>query len=159
MPNEETIALTLIQPWGTLMEMGLKLVETRGHEPKRKGLLGSRVAIHAGRKLETDPGFEIDNVLTVRFGDDWREQIPLGMIVATATITGWAQVQELDPIMGLARHDPNTEVGSARGQGSTLADPWGDFSEGRWLWFFEDVRSVNPPVEAVGRQGFWNWKH
>lgn len=158
MSAETVAALTFIQPWGTLVEIGVKLVETRNYEPRRAGLLGSRIAIHAGRKLENEPGGQIDNLLTVRFGPNWRSELPRGQVIATATITGWAQVRELDPLLGLAHHYPDTEVGSARGQGSTLADPWGDFGEGRWLWFLSDVESVIPPVDAVGRQGFWNWK-
>ena len=34
------------------------------------------------------------------------------------------------------------------------SDPYGDFSVGRWLWVFQDVRHVEP-VPAIGRQGVW----
>ena len=41
---------------------------------------------------------------------------------------------------------------------TVLADPYGDFSPGRWLWFLADVQPCNPPAPARGAQGLWNWE-
>ena len=36
-------------------------------------------------------------------------------------------------------------------------DPFGDFSEGRYLWLLKDVVPLREPVPALGRQGIWDW--
>ena len=35
------------------------------------------------------------------------------------------------------------------------SDPYGDYSEGRFVWLLSEIRRVEPPIEATGRQGIW----
>ena len=47
------------------------------------------------------------------------------------------------------------ELGDAPEYDATITvDPYGDFSVGRWLRVFQDVRRVEP-IPMNGRQGVW----
>ncbi len=149
-------AITLHQPWATLIALGLKTVETRSW-PAPERLLDQTIAVHAGRRLVRRPGHRIERELRDRVGRDWSRAIPAGAVVATATLAGMTRVKYVDPMTGHAVHDDSTEVGCAVGTGRTPVDPWGDFSAGRWLWFLYDVEALPEPAPAVGHQGFWHW--
>ena len=149
-------AITLHQPWASLIALGIKTVETRSW-PAPARLLGRRIAVHAGKRLVRQPGERIERELLAQWGEDWRVNIPTGAVVATATLAGMAQVEYVDPPSGHAVHDPGTEVGSIAGMGRTPVDYWGDFSVGRWLWFLNDVGALPEPVPAIGRQSLWRW--
>ena len=149
-------AITLHQPWASLIVLGIKTVETRSW-PAPARLVGQRIAIHAGKRVVRRPGECIERELRARCGEDWRVIIPTGAVVATAVLAGMAQVARTDLEEGCAVHDLGAEVGSVAGTGRSPIDPWGDFNAGRWLWFLDDVEALPEPVPAVGRQSFWRW--
>ena len=149
-------AITLHQPWASLIALGLKTVEARSW-PAPARLLGRRIAVHAGKRLVRQPVEAIEKELRARWGEDWRVIIPTGAVVATTTLAGMAQAECVDPLEGHAVHDPGTEVGSIAGMGRIPVDPWGDFSPGRWLWILDDVEALPEPAPAVGRQSLWRW--
>ena len=78
-------ALTLHQPWASLIADGRKAIETRSWPPPRT-LIGKRIAIHAGK--------EIDRPLF----DRWLagQSVPLGAILCTARIAELARVAHSD---------------------------------------------------------------
>ena len=149
-------AITLQQPWATLIALGMKKVETRSW-PAPARLAGKRIAVHAGKRLVRQPGEAIEKELRAHWGEDWRSDMPTGAVVATAVLAGMAQVEYLDLTSGHAVHDADTEMGCAVGVARTKIDPWGDFRPGRWLWFFTDVVALSEPMPAVGHQSFWHW--
>ena len=149
-------AITLHQPWATLIVLGLKTVETRSW-PAPERLLEQTIAIHAGRRVVRRPGDRIEQELRDRVGEDWIRTIPAGVVLATATLAGMARVKYVDLTSGHAVHDDGTEMGCAVGAGRTEIDPWGDFSSGRWLWLLTEVKALPEPIPAVGHQSFWHW--
>ena len=124
---EPVYAITLHQPWASLIALGVKTVETRSW-PAPARLVGQRIAVHAGKRVARRPGDAIERELRARLGENWR------VIVLTGA-----------------------EVGRASGRGRTSIDLWGDFSCGRWLWFLDDVEALPEPVPTLGHQGFWHW--
>ena len=50
-------AITLHQPWASLVAHGIKNIETRSWPPPQ-GIIGERIAIHAGRTVVLNPGHE-----------------------------------------------------------------------------------------------------
>ena len=44
--------------------------------------------------------------------------------------------------------------GAPEYEATIMADSYGDFSPGRWLWVFQDVRGVKP-IMVPGRQEVW----
>ena len=149
-------AITLHQPWASLIALGIKTVETRSWSPPVR-LLEQNIAIHAAKLVVREPGPAIDAAMAERVGEDWRSVIPAGMVVATATLAGLAKVELVNLVESRATHEPGTEAGCVVGTGESRIDPWGDFSPGRWLWFLTNVKPLSEPVPAIGRQTFWRW--
>lgn len=83
-------AITIKQPWASMIANGLKSIETRSHT-RFKNLLGRRVAIHAG--LATDKNFwsyerffpEEKKHLISKVWSEESEQMA-GMVLATAKV-------------------------------------------------------------------------
>ena len=147
-------AITLHQPWATLIALGLKNVETRSW-PAPVRLLGQTFAIHAGKHLVRQPGEAIERELRARLGEEWSRAIPTGVVLTTVTLAGMARVEYVDPMTGHAVHDGRTDMECAVGVARKKVDPWGDFSAGRWLWLLTDVKALPEPIAAVGHQSFW----
>ena len=149
-------AITLHQPWASLIALRVKTVETRSW-PAPARLMGQTIAVHAGKRVVRQPGVPIDRELRAHLGEDWHRAVPRGAVVATAVLGGMARVAHVDPLTGHAVHDDQTEIGCAVGLGRTRIDPWGDFNPGRWLWLLVEVKPLREPLPAVGHQSFWHW--
>ncbi len=149
-------AITLHQPWATLIVLGFKTVETRSW-PAPERLVGQTIAIHAGKRVVPRPADAVEQELRTRLGEEWSRAIPTGAVLVIATRAGMARVEYVDLTRGHAVHDVDTEMGCAEGAARTRIDPWGGFRSGRWLWFLVDVEALPEPVRAVGRPDFWRW--
>ena len=94
--------------------------------------------------------------------------LPLGQVIATALLTcahkvllaprypsqgGGQDVTIGRTPWGSCRHWRNPVENQ-----TLLSDPWGDFSQHRWLWFLSDIKALPEPVEAKGYQRIWNWQ-
>jgi activating signal cointegrator 1 len=134
-------ALTLTQPWATLVATGDKRIETRSWSTDHRG----PIAIHAAKEL---PGWAITwalntpAVLTMlsRAGYYALAELPLGMIVATCQIVGCASTD-----------GPSFRMPA--GKDRIL----GNFAPGRYAIYLEDITRVEPPVPARGMLGLWEW--
>ena len=148
-------ALTLHQPWASLIALGHKTTETRSW-PAPESLVGSRIAIHAARRRPRRDEWN-DRVAEALAGMD----LPLGVIVATARVDGCVRVLS----NGFAKLSEPADPGKVwvvdrfgqehRDAYRMNSDPYGDYSEGRWIWLLSRVRTVEPPIEARGRRDVW----
>ena len=139
-------AITLRQPWASLVAHGIKNVETRSWPPPY-GTIGERIAIHAGRTVVLNPGHEaVEAIADIYGAGQWRRDIPRGAVVATAILAGAQKVSCLRD--GIAYVEPSGQA--------IPADPYGDFSPGCWLWLLTDIRAIEP-VPARGHQRLWRW--
>ena len=144
-------AISLHQPWATLIADGHKTVETRSWRPPWD-LIGHRIAIHAAKRparLQEWPVAMIDRLSDLyphRGSSGW----PLGVVVATAILEAVGQVN----------YDEDGHAHCVYPSPARWAqiDPFGDFGRGRYLWFLTDVEPLPLPEKAVGRQGFWEWQ-
>ena len=128
-------AITLHQPWASLIAVGAKRIETRSWATKHRGPL----AIHAGKKNVTKDlsfviGAKIQNALPFV-----PEDAPTGVVVAIADLIDC--IEMTDEWIG---NLPQQE----------LAFGW--FDIGRYAWILANVRRIEP-VAAKGTQGLWNW--
>ena len=145
----------LHQPWAQLMVWGLKNVETRSW-PAPRNLIGERIAIHAGKRRPrpTKWNIEVQRGVLQHAGDS--HSMPMGAIVATARLIECMQVVSGPDSNGLVECRGFGELEDASEYEATFtADPYGDFSAGRWLWVFQDLRRA-APILINGRQGVWN---
>jgi hypothetical protein len=130
-------ALTLIEPYATLIAVGHKKIETRPWPAVYRG----PILIHAGKSREwIEPIFiaelfakaGIDGAVRPTDAYPW----PLGMVVARAR---------------LADCVPTGRVGAISAKERAL----GDYSEGRFAFILEDVAPLIEPVPAKGALGLW----
>lgn len=136
-------ALSLWQPWATLIVDGDKRFETRSWGTDYRG----PIAIHAAK---TKKGWEdLDEELLLLLGaksspirdapnpDDFAH----GCVVAICDLTDCLPMRD-----GMIAKQARIE---------RLVGGW---MPGRWAWQLENVRRVQPPIPASGRQGLWEWK-
>ncbi|WP_341740056.1 ASCH domain-containing protein [Microcoleus sp. CAWBG640] len=121
-------AITLHQPWASLIAAGEKHYETRSWPTNYRG----PIAIHAGKK------FEQDEVLISLLGIP-EVEVPLGVVVALADLTDCI-LMDAD----FMRTQPDIELSC------------GDWEVGRYAWKLENVRAIRP-IPATGKQGLWKW--
>ena len=131
-------AITLWQPWATLVAIGAKTIETRSWGTSYRGPL----AIHAGVATS-----QLYLAAEFPFVDYLRQygytslQFPLGCVVATCT---------LQDVRRILHHWTLCVPAEQR--------PLGNFTLGRYAWYLTNIKPVDPPVPARGRQGFWDWE-
>lgn len=132
-------ALSLWQPWATLIALGAKAIETRPWATRYRG----PIAIHAAKRWTGDlaaichlPRF--DRVLS-------RQVMPLGGVVAVADLVECWEIGRHGLSAGAARRD--LPEGDER--------HFGDYGVGRFAWELSRIRPLQEPVPLRGRQGLW----
>jgi hypothetical protein len=134
--NAPTVkALTLHQPWASLIAAGLKRYETRDWGTGYRGLL----AIHAGK---TDGALDLPDMLNERERAKLPADMPHGAVVCLARLVDVVRTETItaDPEFTLSRE-------------SRL----GNFAPYRYGWRLEVVEVYDPPIPARGSQGLWDW--
>jgi hypothetical protein len=145
-------ALTIWQPWATMIAEGVKPFEFRRWQAPRR-FWGQRIAIHAGKRmLRRD---EIDAMLTAI------ETSPDSSILDPASARrilsrAW-DAPELFPRSSiLCTAVLGTPLSPAEVRGL-----WGNDSDReehfQWAWPLAFVERLEPVVPARGAQGFWIW--
>jgi hypothetical protein len=138
-------ALTLTQPWATLVAIGAKTIETRSWNTHYRG----PVAIHAAKNF---PHFAKQECWEVEFFqplnkagyrifdfDTGATDLPLGMVIATCELVAVNHIV------------PGVEI--------PLGGEWyfGDYTIGRYMWYLENVKRLPEPIPAKGALGLWEW--
>ncbi len=138
-------AITILQPWATLIANGAKHIETRSWATKYRGPL----AIHAGLKK---PDFALcqshpfwPDLMGFLEGDKktgkmWYE-FPLGSVIAVADLID-CQEMTMDKIVVWRDVYGKDEIA------------FGDFQPGRYAWILDNVRKI-APIQVKGRQRLW----
>lgn len=135
-------ALTLWQPWATLMAIGAKKVETRGWEMPRK-IRGAWIALHAAGVATTPrdelrAAFDVPEIVRALARQDYTiRNLPAGAIVAVALA---AKSIPTDTLRANVGHDE-------------LA--MGYYAAGRHGWLFTRIVRLQEPILAKGAQGIW----
>jgi len=127
-------ALTISQPWASLIACGEKWIENRNWEVHSSyyGL----IAIHAGKGLQ---------YLTKEEVIDY----PTGAIIAIARL---AECISMRTIEYNAVHHPADKVGFLPMTFSQLAAH--RFAEGPFCWVLQDIQAIEP-IPYRGAQGLW----
>lgn len=151
-------ALTIWQPWASLIIVGAKPFEFRPKSYLRYGnapAVGERILIHAGARpvrpaevedllarLDTphdptglEPGIARELLLRVRAAHKCR-LLPLAAALGTAVL---GKPRNAGTIFAGLLHDSDR----------------GDFN---WAWPLTAIEPFDAPIPARGYQGFWNWQ-
>lgn len=172
-------ALTLWQPWASLVALGVKRIETRSWPTTYRGPLlihaaaSVPAALGLGRRGRMTLGeYEVEKDaagLLLRGPIAWPYRMPLGAVVAVADLVDVVPMSDTedppDDCMyvtidgrGLYRQQVTGDPWVASNVvTSDLTDqlPYGDFSLGRYGWVFDNIRALPEPIPAKGRQGLW----
>jgi hypothetical protein len=144
-------AISLWQPWASLIATGAKTFETRGWPTTYRGPL----AIHAARRDTTDiralmhnwqfqgglaplMGKPVDYETKEWYGVTW-EMLPKGAILCIVNVLDCIATQ------GLKNGDYYKER------------YFGDYTPGRFAWKLELVEVLKKPIETKGSQGFFEY--
>ena len=163
-------ALTIHQPFASLVAIGVKHIATHSFKTNYRG----PIAIHAGKAkppvMSLVGNFQsylnvIDGGYMARdvTGQPMRPfPLPLGAVVATANLVDCVPIvdrwsEEDDGGRCLMIGDDGRLVDILRLGDVSDQLPYGDFAPGMWGWLLEDVTAIDP-VSAKGRQGLWNWE-
>ena len=127
-------ALSLIEPWATLMAIGAKRVETRDWSTSFRGPF----AIHASKKVEWETCREepFASVLQAHFGR-WDFPFKLGAII------GHAELLDCRPTEELAPHQGAHEL------------EFGDYHPGRFGFVCDYGMKLPRAIPARGMLNFW----
>ena len=132
-------AISLHQPWASLIAAGVKKVETRHWPVSHRGPL----AVHAAKKLVSNCGEEVDELCLDEFGCEWRRTLPRGAIVATANLVACERMIE-------------PSYPTAAGYPSHNELICGNWQQDRFAWLLEGVQALKLPVPWCGMQGLFN---
>lgn len=136
-------ALSLTQPWATLVALEAKRIETRSWATKYRG----PIAIHAAKSF---PGWCRDlcyaspfaEILSARGLDP--DNLPLGAVLCTTEIVDCVRTEsiaEAPCYYSEAEHEIE----------------FGDYSASRYGFLFGAVRRLPTPVAVKGHLGLWPW--
>lgn len=161
-------AITLHQPWATLMAIGAKRIETRSWWTGYRGPL----AIHAAAAF---PGYAKDACYSRpmiqalgwplapngRPTQEWlgdiharMKALPLGAIVATVELVGFMRTDPFCAASSLENLWLNGSIVEVGEHELAL----GNYEAGRWGWITRNFRAIDPPIPAHGKQGLWDWR-
>ena len=126
-------AITVWQPWATLLATGQKHNETRSWKTSYRG----EILIHAAK---TDHS----GILLHIPMEELKHFQKAGVIIGKANLVDCFQIDEAYR-RKLQRENP-----------AELA--FGDYAIGRYAWVMADAILFNKPIPASGKQGLWNWE-
>lgn len=134
-------AITVWQPWATLLATGQKHNETRSWKTSYRG----EILIHAAKTDHSGILLHIPMEELKHFQDAGVvNKLPTGAIIGKANLVDCFQIDEAYR-RKLQRENP-----------AELA--FGDYTIGRYAWVMADAILFNKPIPAKGKQGLWNWE-
>lgn len=136
-------ALTLTQPWATLVAIDAKRFETRSWFTSYRG----EIAIHAAKGFPRQCQLLVDQEPFADALGDRRRHLPIGKIVAIAQLKACILISNADL----------RQCGFVDLYGKVRKElPFGDFSVGRYAWELADVEELAVPIDCKGALGLWD---
>ena len=149
-------AITLWQPWASLVAAGVKPFEFRSW-PAPRALIGRRVAIHAGARKVSIREIQylhhrVDNA------DPTTGLLPHARVVLAAMILEPHLIPRSSVVCLATLGEPIRDAALAKQLG--IASPVNDsdrMEHSNWGWPLTDVEALEPFVPARGALGWWTW--
>lgn len=134
-------AISLWQPWASLIIWGEKEYETRSW-PAPRSLIGQDIVIHAAKRpidMEDWPDFRLFQGVLVDHGCWLNNRLPYGAVLGVAHVKGCWPVEQV------------------RTQLSAKELAFGNYSDGRFAWWLTDIRPFAQPILYRGAQGLFEY--
>jgi activating signal cointegrator 1 len=136
-------ALTIRQPWASLIVLGAKSIETRSKPTSYRGELAIHAARTFGPRERHAAGCAVPLPFLQAAGLD-PDDLPRSAVLGTVILWDCKPVEELYDFL--------------HGRAGARERMVGDYGPGRWAWMLRDARPLPQPVPAVGALAFWEWK-
>jgi activating signal cointegrator 1 len=133
-------AISLYQPWGTLMALNEKRIETRSWSTSYRGLLAIASTAKSPLALTIDEAVfgEVVRRVAERTGEvEW----PDGCILCIVKLI------DCVPITPEFRRTV-----------MRVEKALGNYADGRFAWVTLPVETLDPPIPVKGAQGLWEWE-
>lgn len=165
-------AITIWQPWASLIATGEKVYETRGWPTKYRGSIAIHAALKDVLRLPITPELEKYALHNDKIGPwIW---LPHGKIIAIGELVNcWRIVYHPGPDADEAKHIPigaesMVDKKHEPGFGDYIVPDEKELALGNWdpedgrngmryAWEIRNVKLLENPVPIRGRQGLWNW--
>jgi hypothetical protein len=142
-PEHGLKALTLTQPWASLMALQAKRIETRSWYTGYRGEL----VIHAAKGFPKWAKETCEEPEFVRgLGGLTAAQLPVSVGVCVVRLVACIRTTDMYKVETVLGHKPSVDE---------LA--FGDYSEGRFAWLTEFVRPLANVGPVRGELGLWSW--
>jgi hypothetical protein len=135
-------AVTLWQPWASLVAYEEKKVETRGWQTKYRG----EIAIHSALAIpnwlgQSRKSHDFHDAMTkiAHANGMFENGMPKGVVLCTAELVAIEPVEKV------------------RDDLSAQELLFGNYEDGRYAWFLENVKRFEIPIPAKGNRLLWNW--
>ena len=141
-------AISLLQPWASLIASGAKKIETRSWSTKYRGPL----AIHASKGYKAknldmawkEPFFvALESLRVTEENGDVSIRFPYGSILATCNLVDC--IKMTPEFIDLVK--------SAKG----YEYDFGEYEVDRYAWMLEDIKALDNPIPAKGALSIWEW--
>ena len=141
-------ALTILQPYASLVAEQLKTIETRSWATKYRGPL----AIHTGKSFYNGGINPSKHGITLPL-----HSMHLGYVIAIVDLVDCVKISGKVTIKLCGEDQLAFAVldNGAKIEGNELA--FGDYTYGRYAWILANVRRIEP-VSAKGMQRIWEWE-
>lgn len=151
-------AITIWQPWATLIAEGLKQWEFRSW-PAFPVYVGRRIAIHAGARPARRT--EINALMTTLIYGDARStgiaDVPKALDLLEGAFTRPTRLPTRSVLCTAVLGRPVQNADLAAQIGVPLVNDSDREAHTNWGWPLTDVRRLEPFAPTQGRQGFWLW--
>jgi len=124
--NDQLIAVSIRQPYATMVMLGWKRIETKTTNTRHRGTIlihASNTVGAAERRVAEREGLDLDS-------------LPRGAILGSVDIVDAVPVENLEGL---------TDAERSRG----------DYRPGRWGWVLERARPLTDPISCKGALSFW----
>ena len=149
-------ALTIWQPWASLIMLGAKPYEFRGwHAPNT--IVGQRIAIHAGARKPRRA--EIADIITrINTSDAWTTCIHMTPDTLRILDAWHANPGKLYTgcILGTAILGEPKKASEIVGEFGGVVNDSDRDEHFNWAWPLSDPHYLREPLPMKGMQGFWN---
>jgi hypothetical protein len=138
-------AITIWQPYASLIAVGAKRIETRSWATKYRGQLAIHAAVASGgyQYIGSHEHYRaaLKKILfQYNLLNEKRIKLPHGAVLATCQLIDCVKIsiEFAESLMSQER-------------------AFGDYTQGRYAWVLEDIRMLPAPVPAKGAQKLWEW--
>lgn len=129
-------ALSLLQPWASLIEQQVKKVETRSWRTNYRGEL----YIHASQRKINQKDLKTQKLMDLLID----RELCYGKIIAKCKLVDCIYMDEIY-IKEMRRHNP-------------IEFLCGQYEIGRYAWILEEIEPMKKIINIKGHLGIWNFE-